>query len=441
MAGLTSSGFDRKTLPRILDSLRQRAREDFGEDFNTSDDSVFLQIAGSIALEADELWQAAEESYAAYTRQGAEGVHLDNYFNLLGVTRLDQAAANGPILLETDNRLALTTLTSRRFSLANNARFMSTTTGVGASNTHAYRLALSDLVTGQVYTATLVDDAGAVQTLPSTSLADDTEKRSYLNALALFWNTHVAESVGKTSVTADTLLVGINPDTTYNILLSSHDFNLSPLVGLRYGRVNIEAIEPGRQLVARGSQFRVTPNFPGYSNAFTYEDFNPGRNVETDAEFRIRGATQLRSEAIGTEDALLQQIGMLGGVRSVRVYKNVTNVPTVQVPQSWAYHVVVAGGVNEEIGEVLHTYGPLNVAQHGSTIVNVINFGGGISPQRFTEATVMDIDIRVSYRKEDGTELTADEQQEVVAGFLNLLTRVDIAEGLTTLQLQRPVSV
>lgn len=438
MAGLTASGFERKTLPQILDSLRARAREEFGEGFNTGDDSVFLQIAGSIALEVDELWQGTQESYAAYTRSGAEGVHLDNYFNLQGVTRLDAEAASGFLLVETNNRLELTTLDSRRFS-HNQTRFTNTEVGIGVTNTYAYRLPLSDLVTGQVYTATVVDDSGVLQTLTSTALNTEQEKRAYLGALRIFWEAHVADSVGKTSVTADTLLVGINPDSSYNILLNTHAFNLSPLVGLRYGRVAITAENTGFQPILPGSDFRITPNFPGFSSAFSYEDLNPGKDVESDAEFRLRGARELRSEAIGTEDAILQQLGQLGGVRSVRLYENVTNVPTPEVPQSWAYHVVVAGGVDSEIAQILHTYGPLNVAQYGTKLVNAINIAGGISPQRFSDATVRGIDIRISYRTSDGTALTPTEQATIISAYLILRDRLEIAADLQNILLQRPV--
>lgn len=441
MPGLTSSGFERKTLAQILDSLDTRARAAFGANFNTNDDSVYRQIAGSFALELDELWQANQEAYLAYTRTGAEGVHLDNYFNILGVQRLDASAANGPVLIETDERLQTSlTFTSRRFSLDNSSvRFLSTETVLGQTNTFAYTLSVEQLETDQTYTVNLVDRSATLQTLTSSSLTDDTAKRGFLDDLSTFFLSHIADAAGRVHRVGDTLYIGFNTNTSFNILQTAVDFNITPLVGRRYGRVDITATETGRNIVPPSTEFRITPNFLGFVRAVTYEDFNPGRNVETDAEFRVRGANSLRSRAIGTEDAVVQQLRELEGVRAVRLYQNVTNIPTTQVPQSWSYHVVVAGGVDEQIAEILHTYGPLNVAQYGTTSVSVRNSGGGTSVQRFSDATIRNIDIRISYTTTDGSALNTDEEDAITTSLLSARNSLQIASELNDFTLTRAV--
>ena len=87
MFGLSNKGFKRKQYTDIVESMRTRARNLFGENINLSDRSplgIFIQvIAWSVSL----LWQLAEDVYFSGFVGDAEGVSLDRAVRKGGIAR------------------------------------------------------------------------------------------------------------------------------------------------------------------------------------------------------------------------------------------------------------------------------------------------------------------------------------------------------------------
>lgn len=86
--GLSATGFDRKTLAIIQGELEAAYKAIFGNDIDTSADSVFGQLIGIHAEREAEVWELLEAVYASMYPDTAEGVQLDNAAALVGVTRL-----------------------------------------------------------------------------------------------------------------------------------------------------------------------------------------------------------------------------------------------------------------------------------------------------------------------------------------------------------------
>ncbi len=105
--GLSDKGFKRKRYRDIIDGMKGRARELFGENINLSKRSplgLFLRvIAWSISM----LWQATEAVYNAAFVDTAEGNNLDKVALYIGITRMAAIRATGKVKFTGDDGTAI----------------------------------------------------------------------------------------------------------------------------------------------------------------------------------------------------------------------------------------------------------------------------------------------------------------------------------------------
>jgi len=88
MTGLTSAGFERKTLNAIIEAVKGRLRSSYGSATETDDDSILMITLLPILLELDELWQGAQGQYDFLNKNNAEQVSLDNLGAIINIPRL-----------------------------------------------------------------------------------------------------------------------------------------------------------------------------------------------------------------------------------------------------------------------------------------------------------------------------------------------------------------
>lgn len=89
MAGLTQNGFEIKRLSELKESLEDKLRNEFGNGIRTSPRSRFGVLIGITAGMLTQPWELAQGVYSAFRKSSAEGVHLENLAEIVGLTRLD----------------------------------------------------------------------------------------------------------------------------------------------------------------------------------------------------------------------------------------------------------------------------------------------------------------------------------------------------------------
>ncbi len=89
MAGLTSTGFETKTLEEILQEIVDDQRGALGPAIDTSAQSVLGQLNGIVASKLAELWEVAAAVYASQYPSSATGSSLDRVAEITGATRLE----------------------------------------------------------------------------------------------------------------------------------------------------------------------------------------------------------------------------------------------------------------------------------------------------------------------------------------------------------------
>ncbi len=84
---LDETGFQRQTYSELVDSMEDRAREQFGEDVNTSSKTPLGIIIRIFAWFLAGLWDIAERVYNSGFVSKSEGVQLDRLGSNSGIMR------------------------------------------------------------------------------------------------------------------------------------------------------------------------------------------------------------------------------------------------------------------------------------------------------------------------------------------------------------------
>ncbi len=89
--GLSSTGFESKTLQSILDDIAARLRVTFGSGTDTTTDEVVMLIVNAIAIEVKENWNNSQLLYDFLNPENAEGIPLDNVGAITNTPRIPGA--------------------------------------------------------------------------------------------------------------------------------------------------------------------------------------------------------------------------------------------------------------------------------------------------------------------------------------------------------------
>jgi uncharacterized phage protein gp47/JayE len=85
--GVTSTGFVSKSQEDITAEITSAVQAAFGASFDCTAESPMGQIIGIVAERLAEIWEVQEETYAAFTADGATGQALDDLCGLTGTVR------------------------------------------------------------------------------------------------------------------------------------------------------------------------------------------------------------------------------------------------------------------------------------------------------------------------------------------------------------------
>lgn len=97
--GVTDDGFERKPYSRIIEDLKERAKEYFGEQVDLSPTSPLMQLLQTYALEIARMWEMAEHMYYNSYLTTAENTSLDRIALLMGVERKSATNSTGMLYL------------------------------------------------------------------------------------------------------------------------------------------------------------------------------------------------------------------------------------------------------------------------------------------------------------------------------------------------------
>lgn len=147
--GLTSTGFNAKSLQEIKTDLETAWRSVFGAGADVSADSVDGQIIGIVADRMSDLWQLAAALYAAAYPDSATGVEMDKVAGITGTTR--QPATKSQVAVTFTGTPATAIPTGTRVSVIGQGTLFEVTSGFTISGGGSSTVTVSAVETGPKY--------------------------------------------------------------------------------------------------------------------------------------------------------------------------------------------------------------------------------------------------------------------------------------------------
>jgi uncharacterized phage protein gp47/JayE len=403
MAGITENGFETKRLPDVLDSLRTKAKDNFGQNINTDPDSVMGQLIDTVGAEIATLWQTAEAAYASRDPAAAEGVLLDVLSYIIGINRKSPTKGSvvlSPLVAGDDG---ITTIPS-------GSVFVESTTGLRYTST-ASITPVSTACTFFVFASSISDfslHAGedAIITIDGVANVFEipvacTQAQFTAGVIAAvkaqtgshnwtavdFFGWPAAYSTDNNTVTAT-----INGVTTEVIIA---------FVG---SSVNALAEDYDTRTISPLSTFNLVNPITGVSTALNLLASVPGTDTETDVELRLRRQESLATAGASTLESIVSKVRGLSGVTAAVGYENTTNATDSYSRPAKSFEIVVVGGDSTDIATTISEWKPAGIettygnATTGATTVQVPDLNGVDKPINFSIAQPQYVHIRAEYK-------------------------------------------
>lgn len=433
--GVLDTGFRRKTFEVLLAEIAADQKALFGNEFDTSADSVTGQLNGVFADRLADLWELAEAVYASAFPNSASGASLRNLGLLTGVIDLGAAP--------TEVRITV-------FSAGGTVVNVGDT--ITASDGVIYEAKLATVIPSGVDTVVkyfaqddgpIAAPAGFVFLSPSSlgltaspaSITSVNVEPFDLTAGA----TLVVEIGGRTSQSIQ--LVGGAAETASAVAGLLNNVIVGGSASDSGGAIKIETDTSDPTTLANTVKVTAdnTFGFPldavEFGRPANLSDGILGRDVESDAEFRARRQQRLNLAGSSTVDAILSAVGDVEDVSFVNVIENDTSfvspAPDSLPPHS--FEVVVEGGTELSIAEAIFNDKPAGIQAYSGAGVNekvsllVPDTAGNshlIEFSRPTAVAIVDLDITLTHDSSyGGGDVSAGNQavKDALSAFIEAL--------------------
>lgn len=433
MAEITTAGFERENYSDLLESIKDKFKNEFGQETALTDSDPLGQFAALLAKLQNDNLKLAEALWASRKLSGAEGVYLDDIFGMLGVYRKGKQKGTGSAVVGVDSGVSNSYLfpTTTKFTAANSKSYVAQQDTLLSSSVIAFKLVATDLTIGQQYTLNFKNTETNVTNTYDYTPADDPGRDLVLNEIA---STLRTDAPGNDAVIfvdsgSRTLYVGYNSSFTLVGISQSTELFISPVVGNRHSVVQVECEEEGYFPVLSGEITNLSPSFTGYVSATNISPFYSGDEVESDAEYRIRSFKEIKATKAGTRDSIVAAVSELDGVSRVKIYDNPTLSALPEV-DARSFNTVVLGGTSSEIAQAIYDTKPIVTATDGTTSVAVATADNDSEVINFTQATEQSIDIRITYTTSGNLPLSDYEKTTIINSIIDKIDVLDIGETL-----------
>lgn len=318
--GVTATGFSVKTYEVIVEELHDAWRAAFGASSLGERAQRLLAI---VAERLAEVWELAEDVYAAFDPDGAVDDALDALCALTGTTR--EPASESTVTL--------------------------TLTGTGAT----------------------VVPAGSTVETASTAIEFTTDEDATLAELVAWANTTAyvlddRRSNGGNSyicITAGTSAGSGGPTTTADDITDGTVHWRYLGEGTAAVDVTATATATGPLVATSGDLTEIVTPVSGWLGVTNLLDADLGTDLETDEDLRVRRGDELAGGGASTADAIRAAVLDVADVTTCRVFYNDSDVTDADGVPPHAVEVLVQGGADQDIWDALLASVAAGIATHG----------------------------------------------------------------------------
>ncbi|MDC4238315.1 baseplate J/gp47 family protein [Pasteurella multocida] len=200
-------------------------------------------------------------------------------------------------------------------------------------------------------------------------------------------------------------------------------------------RADFRSEELGAFSLNAHTQLTIETITLGLNSVTTSVDAEIGIEEETDSQLRQRFSKSRARNAINSAEAIEGEIGDLADVKQVIVLENNTaQVDSAQV-QPHSINVIVEGGNETDIAQVIYKNKGAGIGLQGDTSVNLM-INGKQRTIKFDKATPVDVHISMTLvRYEDFTEIDKDEVKRMLSNV-----KFKIGEDVSLSRLYSPIN-
>ena len=436
--GLTDAGFITPTFDDILNNYMTSLKNTFGADTATSEDTVFGQLFRIIAYTDYTLWEGMQGVYNTQTLDGAEGIYLDEIFSKRGFYRQGASAGSGYAYVKTNNKASWTfELSTETYFNADNDQtyYVSTPTMLNAK-VGAYWISKANATSSGVSTITFYIQNAADGGLNSKTLSPTST--TFITDLANFIKANVS-TTDRALVWNDTSNVYMGFTTSNSTdpvgLVTPTKFYASVPVGTKWSEIPVVGAEAGYNPVGVESITGISSTFAGYLDTGNFYAFSPGRDIETDAEFRSRFNDNLDEANAATRAAIVKALLLTDGVTKVKIYDNPTLHDQTYAP-AMTFQTIVYGGNAEQVAQVLYDTKPINTLTYGTTAITITTEDGGQEIIRFSPGDSAVYSLKLVYQSANGTTLSTTEKENIVKALSDLQAYFELGSVVTNDQIK-----
>lgn len=407
--GITAEGYVIKPLPIIESEIEASMKAIFGDQINTTPQSIFGQLKGIYSEREFKLWELNEDIYNAGYRPTATGASLDNVNSLVNADRLEalKSQITGQALfgilgtlISTGTIFSVDGSPSIKFTslldvtlIAGTDEVQTLTFSSGTPTGGSFQLTFG------VETSAVIqwdDGATEIQTALNnlTTLSGVTVTGSYAAGFVVtFAGVDGKQPQTDLSETNNSLVDGVTPIT---ITVTE------TILGVYQGTVNCEATDDG--IISANAKTLTVIDTPvnGLDSTFNPLATNVGRSLEEDPAYRLRGSQETQISRAGTAGAIeaaildLNEDTTLAEILSAVVFENDTNTVDAagRPAKSFEANVYQDGNSTErdqEIAQAVFDAKPGGIESFGSISKTVTDSQGFNKTVYFSRADEIDI--------------------------------------------------
>ena len=364
--GVLDTGFRRKLFETIKAEIEADQKAAFGAGFNTAADSVTGQLNGIFADQLADVWELAQAVYSSFFPNSSSGSSLDAIGLITGAVRLPAAPTSVDVTVystagtvvnvgdtitgsdgtsyrataavtvpaATDTIVNYAAATTGPIAAPSGSVFLSPGAGIDAipASITCAETATYDLTGSPSFTVQVGGRSPQIITLTGGATESAASVASKISAALVGGTASVDGGAVRMTVTTG------DPNTLTNTIEVTVDDAVFDWLG-------------GAAIAGR---------------PINLTDGDPGRDLETDADFRVRRQQLLSLPGSSTVEAILSAVGAVDGVTFINVIENDDSVtgPAPELLPPHSFEVVVEGGDDTAIAEAIFSEKPIGIQTH-----------------------------------------------------------------------------
>lgn len=380
--GITEKGFVIKRMDAIMEEVHAELTEGFGFDTALSENSFLEVLVTTFCGQIADLWETAQDSYYAKFPATAVGVNLDNAVQFGGIRRIPNKQTCYPLHCTGDDgtfvreMAGVATDTKPEIRLAAANDFYITR--------ESFNIAKIKIAVAQagIYTITINGEQY------SYSSSDGMEENILQGLKAAVNNAEYEISrIDNTIEIRDSILTRNNVLTLSDNLTTESVTTIANFFTEDYGKITLPS----------GIVSKIINNVVGFEAVTNLLEPTYGRIEETDIELRhsYLAKSALRSTTM-IESIIAELLNSVPNVETASGYENDTDLTDARGLPPHSIEIVVEGGSNEKIAEVILKKKAGGIQTYGAVTVNVPGKFGESIPVHFNRPEFLYTWIKIS---------------------------------------------